>query len=65
MSNFFFNTGELDKKYLEIGVAPLNKNSPGISGQIAFDNKNLYICTSGDGTTGIWKIVGIANNWSK
>lgn len=65
MSNFFFNTGELDKKYLEFGSVPTNKNSPGISGQIAFDYTNFYICTSGDGITGQWKIVRLAGDWRK
>lgn len=33
---------------------PTNQNDAGISGDIAWSVSHLYICLSGDGTTGLW-----------
>lgn len=38
---------------------PTGKFSPGYSGQIAIDENNLYICTSGNGANGQWKYLSL------
>jgi hypothetical protein len=36
----------------------------GYSGQIAVSDNRLYICVSGNGTTGQWKYSALVSNWS-
>lgn len=44
---------------------PNNQNSPGVSGQIAFNNSFLFVCLSGDGTTnGDWRAIAMGGDWS-
>jgi hypothetical protein len=38
---------------------PTGEYSPGYSGQIAVDENNIYICTSGNGTIGKWKYLSL------
>jgi hypothetical protein len=45
------------------GPVPLTKNSPGVSGQIAWDNRFLYICSSGDGSAGAWIAASVLVDW--
>lgn len=47
------------------GNVPTGVYSPGVSGQIAWDNQFLYICSSGNGANGIWWAVPVYVNWSK
>lgn len=66
MNNFFLDSGYLDTLYLEKKeTPPLHRNSPGKSGEFSFDEYNFYICTSGDGITGEWKVVSLNHNWVK
>jgi len=43
---------------------PSNPNSPGYSGQIAFNRDYLFICVSGNGINGDWRSTPIATNWA-
>ena len=43
---------------------PSNHNSPGFSGQIAFNRDYIFVCVSGDGVNGDWRSTPIARNWS-
>jgi len=43
---------------------PLTKNSPGISGQITWDSKYIYICYSGNGSEGKWAISPLLVDWA-
>lgn len=45
--------------------APLNVNSPGYSGQIAWDDQFMYICSSGNGIEGKWFAIPVYVNWSR
>jgi hypothetical protein len=47
------------------GIPPTGVNSPGYSGQIAWDNQFMYICSSGNGAEGVWLAVPIYVNWTK
>lgn len=38
---------------------PPYQNYSGISGDIAWDQSNLYLCLSGDGTTGLWSRISL------
>lgn len=43
-------------------IAPLTQNSPGTSGQFAWDQSYFYICLSGNGvSTGSWKRLTLEN----
>lgn len=46
---------------VRIGVTyiPNGQYAPGYSGQIAWDNSRLYICTSGNGIEGKWKAAAL------
>ena len=43
---------------------PSAPNSPGYSGQIAFNRDYLFICVSGNGINGDWRSTPIATNWA-
>jgi hypothetical protein len=47
------------------GSAPTGVYSPGYSGQIAWDNQFMYICSSGNGSEGNWYAIPVYVNWTK
>ena len=42
---------------------PSAPNSPGYSGQIAFNRDYLFVCVSGNGINGDWRSTPIATEW--
>lgn len=63
-------TGNNSEVNLNAGVRlgnsqiPLTKNSPGISGQITWDSKYIYICYSGNGSQGKWAAAPLLVDWA-
>jgi len=43
---------------------PSAPNSPGFSGQIAFNNSWIFVCVSGNGIQGDWRATPLGTNWS-
>lgn len=43
---------------------PSTPNSPGYSGQIAFNRDYLFVCVSGNGINGDWRSTPIATDWA-
>jgi hypothetical protein len=43
---------------------PSAPNSPGVSGQISFNEDYMFICVSGDGVNGEWRAMNLITNWS-
>jgi len=43
---------------------PSVPNSPGFSGQIAFNRDFIFICVSGNGNNGDWRAAPLGTNWS-
>lgn len=43
---------------------PSNPNSPGFSGQIAFNRDYIFVCVSGNGVNGDWRAAMLGTNWS-
>jgi len=64
------NQEVVGEKYFSSGVriqknySPTGEYSPGISGQIKWDNQYIYVCVSGDGTNGRWLVSPLVGNWS-
>lgn len=50
---------------LGAGSPPTGMFSPGYSGQVAWDNQFMYICSSGNGADGRWFAIPIYVNWRK
>ena len=50
---------------LGAGNPPTGVYSPGYSGQVAWDNQFMYICSSGDGANGKWIALPVFVNWTK
>lgn len=59
------NPSQFDPFFVNQASKPLNRNSPGQSGAIAFDQTYLYVCVSGDGVTGLWYSTALINNWDE
>jgi hypothetical protein len=63
-------TGNVSEVNLNAGVRigaaspPTGVYAPGYSGQIAWDNKYLYICASGNGLQGEWWAAPLVTSWS-
>jgi hypothetical protein len=60
----------IGEKYFSSGIrtqsnySPAGEYSPGISGQIKWDNRYIYICVSGDGNNGRWLVSPLVGNWN-
>ena len=50
---------------LGAGSPPTGVYAPGYSGQLAWDNQFMYICSSGNGANGKWFAVPVYVNWTK
>ena len=49
---------------LNPNYTPSAFNSPGYSGQIAFNRDYIFICVSGDGINGDWRAALLGTNWA-
>jgi hypothetical protein len=64
-------TGNVSEVNLNAGIRlgpgnpPTGVYSPGYSGQIAWDNQFMYICSSGNGIEGNWLAIPVYINWTK
>ena len=64
-------TGNVSEVNLNAGLrisqnnVPTGVYSPGYSGQLAWDRKFFYICSSGDGINGEWLAGLLLTEWTK
>lgn len=59
------NPSQFNPFFVNQAPKPAHRNSPGLSGDLAIDRNNIYVCVSGNGTTGLWHAVALINNWDE